>query len=139
MSTSIGNVAVYVADLQRAERFYVDVLGLGVLARISAPEVEEVIVGHSSVGSRLMLARQRDGAVPTGSGLWKVFVETDGLEELFERVAAAGAEVVEVPRRLEQFGVAIALVRDPDGYLVELGQIDARPGAGAKGQTDGVS
>ena len=32
MTVSVGNVALYVSDLERSERFYVDVLGLEVTA-----------------------------------------------------------------------------------------------------------
>ena len=42
---SIGNVAINVSDLERSERFYVDVLGLEVLSRIDTPDIREVIVG----------------------------------------------------------------------------------------------
>jgi lactoylglutathione lyase len=123
MATSIGNVAIEVSDLERSERFYVDVLGLTVLTRIDTPEVREVIVGDPELGSRLMLAAH---AVPTGfgspAGIWKVFVETDDAAALYERAVAAGAEAVEPPKLLERFRVTIAFIRDPDGYLLELGQ-----------------
>ena len=78
-------------------------------------------------GSRLMLARhaQVDGPVRP-QGIWKVFVETDDAQALFDRAVAAGAEAVAPPAHLEQFHVTIAFVRDPDGYLLELGQIHPR-------------
>jgi lactoylglutathione lyase len=123
MATTIGNVAIEVSDLERSERFYVDVLGLQVLTRIDTPDVREVIVGDPDGGSQLMLASH---AVPTGfgspAGIWKVFVQTDDAPALYERAVAAGAEAVEPPRLLERFRVTIAFIRDPDGYLLELGQ-----------------
>ena len=45
MATSIGNIAINVSDLDRSERFYVDVLGLEVLNRIETPDVKEVLRG----------------------------------------------------------------------------------------------
>ena len=127
MGTSIANVAIEVADLDRSERFYVDVLGLQVLTRIDTPDVREVIVGNPDKGSRLMLAHHTD---PTGpgvpAGIWKVFVETDDAGALYAAAVAAGAEAVEPPKLLEQFKVTIGFVRDPDGYLLELGQIHPR-------------
>ena len=47
---------------------------------------------------------------------------TDDAAALYERAVAAGAEAVAPPKHLERFRVTIAFVRDPDGYLVELGQ-----------------
>ena len=122
--TSIGNIAIRVSDLDRSERFYVDVLGLEVTARIDAPQVREVIVGGAGGGSQLMLAQDREPGAPIGpdGGMWKVFVDTDDAAGLFDRAVAAGAEAVARPQHLEQWKVTIALVRDPDGYLLELGQ-----------------
>lgn len=117
MPTTIGNIALRVADLDRSERFYVDVLGLEVTARVQTPDVREVIFGS------LLLA---DGGAPNPDGIWKVFVHTDDSAALYERAVAAGAEAVEPPRHLEQFGVTISFVRDPDGYLLELGQVHPR-------------
>jgi len=45
---------------------------------------------------------------------------------LYARAITAGAEAVEPPKFLEQFSVTIAFVKDPDGYLLELGQQHAR-------------
>lgn len=123
MPTTIGNVAINVADIERSERFYVDVLGLEVLNRIRTPDVEELIVGSTTGGSQLILARHGDGRpVVAGGGMWKVYVATDDVEDAFRRAVEAGAEVVAEPRLLEQFKVTIGFVHDPDGHLVELGQ-----------------
>jgi len=122
--TTIGNVAINVSDLERSERFYVDVLGLEVLARIETPDVRELLLGSSEGGSQLMLARHtaQEGPVDAGGGMWKVYLATDDSEGLFRRAVAAGAEPVAGPRHLERFEVTISFVRDPDGHLIELGQ-----------------
>ena len=120
---SIGNIAIDVADLERSEAFYTEVLGLQVLTRIDTPDVREVIVGNPGEGSHLMLARRSDVDGPIEpSGLWKIYVATDDSPGLYERAVAAGAEAVAPPQHLERFRVTIAFVKDPDGYLVELGQ-----------------
>ncbi len=124
MQVSIGNVAINVSDLERSEHFYAEVLGLDVLARIDAPEVAEVIVGRKGEGSQLMLARHSEPAAPgPGGGFWKVFVQTDDAPGLFRRAVDSGAEPVMEPVHRPQWNVTIAMVRDPDGHLVELGQI----------------
>jgi hypothetical protein len=96
-----------------------------VLARVEAPEVREVIVGTPGEGSQLMLAwerAQRSAIEP--SGIWKVFVFTDDVTSSYAAALEAGAETVAAPQHLEQFHVTIALVKDPDGYQVEIGQRD---------------
>jgi lactoylglutathione lyase len=121
--TSIGNIAIYVSDLERSERFYVDALGLEVLTRIDTPAVREVIVGSSSGGSNLMLAKETASGAPVRpDGIWKVFLFTDDVAELQQRAVAGGGEWVADPVHLEHFKVTIAFVKDPDGYLIELGQ-----------------
>jgi lactoylglutathione lyase len=111
------------------ERFYVDVLGLEVVARVNTDEVQEVIVGGAG-GSELMLAVRRDGSHEVApSGIWKVFVFTDDLDAGYHRALDAGATAEAPPARLEAFPISIALIRDPDGHLVELGQLhDSSPG-----------
>lgn len=126
MPPRIGNLAVWVADLERAERFYVDGLGLEVTARVETSELLEVIVGGHG-GSELMLAAMKDGSQVVGAdGFWKVFVDVDDADAAFRRALEAGAAPEAEPQHLEQFGISIALVRDPDGHLVELGQLHRR-------------
>lgn len=123
MSASIGNVAVYVSDLERAEAFYTDALGLEVLARIETPDVREVIVGNPDQGSQLLLAKRTAADEPVvPAGIWKIYVATDDVSSLYERAVSRGAASVAAPKHLERFRVTIGFVMDPDGYLVELGQ-----------------
>ena len=113
MSASVGNVAIRVSDLERSEAFYVGVLGLEVTARVETPDVRELILGS------LMLAT---GGTANAEGIWKVFLDTDDAAALFQHAIAAGAEPVMEPTLLERFNITIAMFRDPDGYLLEVGQ-----------------
>jgi catechol 2,3-dioxygenase-like lactoylglutathione lyase family enzyme len=144
MISSIGNIAVWVSDLDRAERFYVEGLGLDVIARINTSDVRELIVGRTGTGSQLMLATRPngfsaettagtptellppDGEAPTGH--WKSFLWSDDIGSDVARAVAAGASVVQAAATLEQFGLTIAVIADHDGHLLELGQmIAAKP------------
>ena len=123
MPTTIGNIAINVSDLERSERFYVDVLGLEVINRIETADVKETFVGSTAGGSQLALAQHADGrAVEAGGGMWKIYVAADDADRAFRRAVEHGAEPVAEPRHLERVKVTIAFVRDPDGHLVELGQ-----------------
>ena len=70
MIASIGNVAVWVADLERSERFYVDGLGLDVVARI-----DECRPDHDGIpadrGGR-PCGRRRVPAASSSTGMWTV-------------------------------------------------------------------
>jgi lactoylglutathione lyase len=125
MTMSIGNVAVWVSDLERAKRFYCEGLGLDVLAKMQTPEVHEVVVGRQGFGSQLMLAHRVDheGEVAP-SGFWKTFLFSDDLIGDVAKAVAAGATVVTEPTFVDQFRITIAILADLDGYLLELGQLD---------------
>jgi lactoylglutathione lyase len=124
MAMSIGNVAFWVSDLERSTTFYRDGLGLDVIARIETAQVREVIVGRRDTGSQLMLAHRvgHEGPV-TPAGVWKVYLSTDDLDADCARAIRAGASVDTEPTHLKQFKITIAVLADPDGYLLELGQV----------------
>jgi lactoylglutathione lyase len=123
MTTSIGNVAISVASLERSVSFYTQVIGLQVLATIETADVREIIVGAEQVGSQLKLAEHTKNSRPIRpSGIWKVFINTEDLDGILRRAKDAGAELVDGPIFLERFGLHLAFVKDPDGYLIEIGQ-----------------
>lgn len=127
---TIGNIAVWVSDLERSKRFYCEGLGLDVLAQMDTPEVHEVVVGRQGFGSQLMLAHRVDqeGEV-FPAGFWKTFLFSDDLARDIDAAVAAGATVVTEPTFIEQFRITIAILSDLDGYLLELGQLEAPPEA----------
>lgn len=122
MTLSIGNVAIWVSDLERSTAFYRDGLGLDVIATVETPQVREVIVGRRDAGSALMLAHRESTSAVNPSGIWKVYLSSDDLARDYANALAAGASEVTAPMHIEQFDMSIALVRDPDGYLLELGE-----------------
>jgi lactoylglutathione lyase len=122
VTLNIGNVAIWVSDLERSRAFYCDGLGLEVIATVTTPQVREVIVGRRDSGSQLMLAHGDQTGAVTPSGVWKVYLASDDLETDYANAVAAGASVVTEPFRLEQFDMTIAVLADPDGYLLELGE-----------------
>ncbi len=129
MAMSIGNVAFWVSDLERSTTFYRDGLGLDVIATIETSDVREVIVGRRGTGSQLMLAQRVDHDGPvTPAGVWKVYLSTDDLDADYAKAIQAGASVDTTPTHLKQFKVTIAVLADPDGYLLELGQLHSPDG-----------
>lgn len=124
MTMSIGCIAVWVSDLERSRKFYCEGLGLDVISTVQTSEVLEVIVGRKGLGSQLMLAHRigEEGAV-IPSGFWKTYLSTDDLTGDIAKAVAAGATIDTEPTFMEQFNITIAVLADPDGYLLELGQL----------------
>jgi catechol 2,3-dioxygenase-like lactoylglutathione lyase family enzyme len=118
--------ALYVDDLDRAARFYEDVLGLKPLTSDSRFRAYDV--GGKSVllvfrrGFTLETVRMPGGTIPPH----------DGHGPLHVAFAVAAAELAEWEARLDKHGVAIEgrtrwarggdsiYFRDPDGHLLEL-------------------
>jgi catechol 2,3-dioxygenase-like lactoylglutathione lyase family enzyme len=108
-------VAIYVADLERAASFYVDVLGL--VPAGDMPPGRLLKAGDAVVyleGGR----RGRAGAglqAPTVSACFRA----PSVKACWERLCEANAPVVEEYRELGP-GFAMLRVEDPDGNVVEV-------------------
>lgn len=129
MGTTIGNVALWVSDLDRSERFWVDGLGLEVLARIETADVREILVGSPDGGSQVLLSKatvDTEANRPRPDGIWKVYLDVDDVRASFDRAVDAGATPDREPFVLElpNLTITLAFVRDPDGHLLELGRRD---------------
>jgi hypothetical protein len=67
------------------------------------------------------LAEHRDGrAVTMGDAMWKVCAMVDDATAAHEAAVAAGHRSIAEPRALAAWNVTVALVADPDGFVVEL-------------------
>jgi predicted enzyme related to lactoylglutathione lyase len=111
---------VVVSDMARSVGFYRDVLGLE--ARFESRHFSSLAAGPVVLGLHGEGGEVR--AAPTAGVSFGFDVE-----DIAATVAALrerGAEIVDEPRR-ENFGW-LALLADPDGYLIQLRQpVEARP------------
>ena len=112
MLRQIGQIAVPVKDVERATAFYRDVLGLTHL--FSAPPG----LSFFRCGEvRLMLERPGPEELPPASVL---YYSVDDVQAAFERIAAAGAEVVAEPHiihRTQEMELWMAFFRDGEGNI----------------------
>jgi lactoylglutathione lyase len=124
MENSLGQYCINVTDLERSVAFWEGVVGIPVQSRTDIPGAREVVLQAEVGGSRLQLAQHEDcaGPIEMGTATWKIYVDTDECEALYERAIAAGCEPVTEPQRLDRWPVTVAFVKDPDGYLVEFVQ-----------------
>lgn len=125
MATSVGQYCIYVQDIERAEHFYCDAVGLVAQRRTEIPGVHEVVLAADKGGGRLQLAERHvdGGPIEHGNALWKIYMNVDDCREVFDRCVIAGAAAQLEPTRLDRWPVTIAMVHDLDGYLVELVQV----------------
>ena len=113
-----------VQDLERATRFYVDVLGFGE-DPISAP-------GWSflSKGQFLLMLGECPDEVPAtdiGNHSWFVHLLVDDVDTYYHEVRSRGAAVVSAPAN-RPYGLREFILQTPDGHRLVIGQSIANDG-----------
>jgi lactoylglutathione lyase len=122
MGQILGQYCINVSDLDRAVEFWEGVMGIPVQSRTEIPIAREAVLQAKEGGSRLQLAQQlnHEGPIDMGSAMWKLYVNTDDCQAIYDKAVAAGCESVSAPARLDRWPVTVAFVKDFDGYLLEL-------------------
>jgi catechol 2,3-dioxygenase-like lactoylglutathione lyase family enzyme len=132
MTIKLSHAFVWCLDQDEALRFYTDVLGLDVrtdapmesmrwltVGPPGQPDVEigllEPVPGASADDSEAVRRLVAKGVL--GSLLFRV----DDVRAAFDRVKAAGAEILQEPTEMS-YGVIDCAFRDPSGNHVRLGQ-----------------
>lgn len=124
---NLAAVGIGVADLARAEDFYVRVLGMQVQQRIDLPYMKEIVVGHAG-RTAVVLMHWIDGSPRNyaNNPVKLVFYVPDA-RGVIEKIRAEGLAIDLEPEPNAAFGGAIiGLARDPDGYVVEFIQTPKR-------------
>lgn len=119
-----GFVNIYTDDIEAGIRFYCDLLGFRETFRTpkeGVPEhVEFALEGFKLGLGTVEAARRVHGVDATpGSPVMAVVVWSDDVDAEFERLTAAGVPAVQAPHDTGNDN-RNALLRDPDGNLVEL-------------------
>ncbi|HEX3004451.1 MAG TPA: VOC family protein [Angustibacter sp.] len=117
-------VNLYTSDIDAQVAFYRDVLGFTETFRTpreGTPAHVELALGGFTLGLGTVAAAKAVHGVDAtpGAPTMALVVWTDDVDAAFAQVTAAGAPGVREPRDSGN-GNRTALVRDPDGTLVEL-------------------
>ncbi|HWG08619.1 MAG TPA: VOC family protein [Solirubrobacteraceae bacterium] len=135
MNLTLSTCFVLVHDPDRALAFYRDTLGLELRNDVAREDFRWITVGAASqpdVG--IVLTNYLNGSPADGDAISAlvakgalngVHFHTDDLDGTFEKVSAAGAEIVQEPTE-QPWGTRDCALRDPSGNLV---RIDQPPGA----------
>ena len=121
---SLGSVALNVADIARAEKFYSEVLGL-VRTFQYPPQGDPIEVGLGRPDQRggmgLLLAHFNDDPLPEGKTTYgRIIINSSDARGLAERAVAAGAKMLRDVG--PPGGPVILFLSDLDGYEFELYQ-----------------
>ena len=132
MVSILSQYCINVTDIEKSIEFWDGVIGIPLQSRTEIPNAKEAILQSPHGGSRLQLAQHddQDGPIDMGTAMWKLYVNTDDVQGLYDTAIAAGCESVMEPTHLDRWPVTMAYLKDFDGYLVEFVEYDDAPPAG---------
>jgi lactoylglutathione lyase len=117
----VSSFGIEVADLDRSRDFYTEVLGLTVSFTIDNDVLREVAVTDGQGGPAVLLMQHKDRSTPAaGPKDQKIVLLSDDVAALHGAAVGAGAPSEREPERYAGTDYTIGMVRDPDGYLVEI-------------------
>ena len=123
-----GFSKVFVHDLDGMATFYEEVFGLVPFNRhkdvMLGREIDEITYQATAPsGGSLTLIHYIDSTRPASGESVQGFTTTD-IEALVKRAKAAGGHIPEPIRQIEQFGIRVVFVLDPEGHVNEVVQMD---------------
>lgn len=117
----IIHTAIWVSDVDEAESFFCDALGLTRAWEFDLDGVRNVYVrGDDGTEIQFRHDSDADGDV-TPSGIDHLAVGVEDVDAEFERVVEeTGCPVVSEPTTVDAADARVAFVEGPDGYVVEF-------------------
>jgi lactoylglutathione lyase len=121
-----------VGDLERAVKFYTEVLGMKLLRSTDRPEQKYSLafVGYDTEDRAAVLELTYNHGVDRyepGTAYGHVAIEVDDAARMCEAVRAKGGRVTREAGPVQGGSTVIAFIEDPDGYKIEF--IERRSGA----------
>ncbi|KHK90456.1 hypothetical protein LK12_16870 [Novosphingobium malaysiense] len=117
-----------VTDFAESLRFYCDTLGMKVLDRfdVESRRATGMFVGYGNYRQSALLELTQKWDVDRyehGEAFGHVAIGVADLEDVVRRIEDAGYEIADQPKVLMAGGPKVAFAKDPDGFFVELIQI----------------
>lgn len=122
----LGAVGIGVSSIEASLKFYRDVLqiGLGPTQTFDVDSFKEVVLafprGSKPTGSQILLMEYKGGVPRPRNQQGKLVFYVEDVEEVLDRCKAFGSEVFWDLGKGKDWTRELAMVRDPDGFLVEL-------------------
>jgi catechol 2,3-dioxygenase-like lactoylglutathione lyase family enzyme len=114
----VSGLGIRVSDLERSKKFYTEVLGLKVGARVPAQgEPHEYLLGLTgNIREDTVIVIRKGEVKPGATEFGSITIVVPSGRKMAERVVAAGYQ------NARPIVDGTNFVRDPDGYMVELYQ-----------------
>ncbi len=117
-----------VADFQASLRFYCDTLGMKVLDKfdVESRRATGLFIGYGNYRSSALIELTQKWDVKGythGTAYGHLAIGVPDLPGLVQRIEAAGYEITDAPKVLMAGGPMVAFAKDPDGFDVELIQV----------------
>jgi lactoylglutathione lyase len=114
-----------VLDQKRALDFYIGQLGMSERQRITpSAGVTEIVLGFdkepNTPGILLMHRADRTTPYQIGDGFSRTIIHVSDVKAMVQRLTQAGVAIVRQPTEVANLKLTYAMVRDPDGYLIEF-------------------
>ena len=118
-----------IGEIDRSVAFY-EALGFEEMGRRPiGDEAINVFMGLPGDGARLELTYNHGvDSYELGTGYNHVAVTVDDMDGTLERLAGEGIEPEKPPYTVSENGPRLCFVRDPDGYRIELIEMDPASG-----------
>lgn len=125
IKSQLAFTSYYVLDQKRALDFYVGQLGMSERQRITpSPGVTEIVLGFdkdpNTPGILLMHRAERTTPYQIGDGFSRTIIRVADVKAMVQRLTQAGVAIVRPPTAVANLKLTYAMVRDPDGYLIEF-------------------
>lgn len=115
------HTALWVSDIERTREFYVDALGLTENWSFTGDDgVENVYIGGDNAEFQFKYDPVGSPDIDSGT-MAHVAVGVESTDETVERlVERVDPPIQRPPTTMDDLGLRVAFVEDPDGYVVEL-------------------
>ncbi|ELZ22647.1 VOC family protein [Natrinema limicola] len=115
------HTALLVSDIERTREFYVDALGLTENWSFTGDDgVENVYIGGDNAEFQFKYDPEGSPDIDSGT-MAHVAVGVESTDEIVERlVERVDPPIQRPPTTMDDLGLRVAFVEDPDGYVVEL-------------------
>jgi lactoylglutathione lyase len=121
----LSHVSYHVADIDRALHFYVQVLGMKELLRLQLGKtLHEVVLGFADAkagGVILLWDTERKGPIEQAHGYSRFVLSVADVDGALEHLAKHDTKVI--TQATDAGAFRYAMVKDPDGYVIELLQV----------------
>lgn len=124
-SQRILHTMLRVGDLQRAVRFYTQVIGMKLLRSIDRPESRYTLafLGFGDESNTCVLELTYNHGISKydpGTGFGHIAIGVSDCDQACQEIRERGGTITREPIQLKGSHEVIAFITDPDGYQIEL-------------------